>query len=412
MADERDASAAPVVVDEPRQGSGQGVDRAVDEDGTLRVDLAWQSVVVAIVALLSVALIWLAIRSASTAMAIIVVSLFLGMALDPLVNGIDRRAHLGRGWTTVLVISVVTVMIGLFLGVAGPQLVKESANLEHQLPDTIRSLGDLPLIGHTIEEADLTQKLNDAITSYSERSDHDGTSISGVVATVGFGVVSFLLGFFLVAGVLFEGPRLVGEIRTAIPVARRDAADAMGRIVYRVMAKYFAGSIFIATVNGMWVAAAALVVGVPLSPVLGVWTALTAMIPQIGGLMGFALVAVVSLTEGLGATAAMSVAFLAFMLLSNHILIPTVVGKAVSLSPPVTMLAAIGGFSVGGIIGALFAVPTFGAIKAVVMHVTGRSDGFDDTRPEHHSRFGLDRLRQWIHQIRHHDASEPEPAAS
>lgn len=406
MADERDAAPAPVVVDD------RGDRRVVTGDGaTLRVDLAWQSVVVGILSLLAVALLWTAVRSASNSMAIIVVSLFLGMALDPVVNSIDRRTHLGRGWTTVLVIAVATVLIGLFLGVAGPQLVKESANLEKQLPDTIRSLDDLPLVGGTLKDADLSQKLTDAISSYSERSDHTGTSISGVVATVGFGVAAFLLGFFLVAGVLFEGPRLVGDLRTAIPVARRDAADSLGRIVYRVLAKYFAGSIFIATLNGMWVAVAALVVGVPLSPVLGVWTALTAMIPQIGGLMGFALVFVVSLTEGVGATAAMSLAFLAFMLLSNHILIPTVVGKAVSLSPPVTMLAAIGGFSVGGIIGALFAVPTFGAIKAVVMHMSGRDDT-DEPEPEHHSRFSLAGLRRRFHHLRHRDDGAPATEVS
>ncbi len=370
---------------------------------TLRVDLAWQSVVVAIVSLLTVALLWSAVRMASTSVAIIVVALFLGMALDPVVNGIRRRTRLGRGWTTVLVLSVATVLIGLFLSVAGPQLVKESANLEHQLPVTIRSLDDLPLVGDTLKDADLSQKLTDALASLSERSDSDGSSISGVVATVGFGVAAFLLAFFLVAGVLFEGPRLIGDIRTAIPVARRDAADTMGRIVYRVLAKYFAGSILIATLNGMWVAVAALITGVPLSPVLGVWTALTALIPQIGGLMGFALVFVVSLTEGVGATAAMSLAFLAFMLLSNHILIPTVVGKAVSLSPPVTMLAAIGGFSVAGIIGALFAVPTFGAIKAVVMYVSGRAAP-DDPDEHHESRRGLDRVRHWVHRLRHRTA--------
>ena len=372
---------------------------------TLHVDLAWQSVVVAIVSLLALALLWSGVRMASTSVAIIVVALFLGMALDPVVNGIRRRTRLGRGWATVLVLSVATVLIGLFLSVAGPQLVKESADLEQQLPETIRSLDDLPLVGHTLRDADLSQKLTDALTSLSERTAADGTSISGVVATVGFGVAAFLLAFFLVAGVLFEGPRLVGDIRTAIPVARREAADTMGRIVYRVLAKYFAGSILIATLNGMWVAVAALVIGVPLSPVLGVWTALTALIPQIGGLMGFALVFVVSLTEGVGATAGMSLAFLAFMLLSNHILIPTVVGKAVSLSPPVTMLAAIGGFSVAGIIGALFAVPTFGAIKAVAMYVTGRAAPEDPDAPRE-SRRGLDPVRRWVRRLRHRGAAE------
>ena len=53
---------------------------------TLHVDLAWQSVVVGIVSLLTLALLWSAVRMASTSFAIIVVALFLGMALDPVVN--------------------------------------------------------------------------------------------------------------------------------------------------------------------------------------------------------------------------------------------------------------------------------------------------------------------------------------
>ena len=57
---------------------------------------------------------------------------------------------------------------------------------------------------------------------------------------------------------------------------------------------------------------------------------------------------VVSLTAGVGPAIFMTVAFLVFMLFTNHVLVPMVVGKAVSLSPPVTMLAAVGGFSVAG----------------------------------------------------------------
>jgi predicted PurR-regulated permease PerM len=145
-----------------------------------------------------------------------------------------------------------------------------------------------------------------------------------------------------------------------------------------VLAKYFAGSLLVALLNGLWTAGAAIIAGVPLSPVLAVWSALTSLIPQIGGLLGFGLVFIVSLTAGVGPAIFMTVAFLIFMLFTNHVLVPLVVGKAVSLSPPVTMLAAVGGFSVAGIVGALFAVPTFGAIKAVAMHLRG-----DDVEAEH-----------------------------
>jgi predicted PurR-regulated permease PerM len=345
MPPDRDATELedPDVLDAP-----SGDDLSGDE---LRVDLAWQSVVLGGVA------------------AVAVVSLFIAMALDPVVVAIGRRLRLGRGWSTVLVLAVVATLVGVFLSVAAPQLVTESANLEQQLPTTVDSLERLPLVGGLVRSADLSDRLTEAIASLPTKLETAGSSVGSLVERVSFGLGAVLLSFFLIAGALFEGPRLIEDVRSATPPARRPAADGIGRTVYAVLAKYFAGSLLIALVNGMWVAMVALLAGVPLSPVLGVWSALTSLIPQIGGLMGFALVFVVSLTAGVVPALVMSIAFLAFMLFNNHVLMPTVVGRAVSLSAPVTMLAAIGGFSVAGIIGALFAVPTFGAVKAVVLRV-------------------------------------------
>lgn len=344
----------------------------------LRVDLAWQSVVYALVAATVFGLLWATVRVASVAVTLIVVALFLAMALDPVVSALQRRFHLGRGWSTALVLAVGTLLFATFVSIAGPQLVTESANLEKQLPRTLDSLEDLPVVGHVIREQDLSGKLTTFLASLQDKTEGEGARVGSVVRTVSFGIGAAVLGFFLVGGALFEGPRLVAMVRSAIPPARRDGADDLGRIIYSVLAKYFAGSLLVALLNGLWTAGAAIIAGVPLSPVLAVWSALTSLIPQIGGLLGFGLVFIVSLTAGVGPAIFMTVAFLIFMLFTNHVLVPLVVGKAVSLSPPVTMLAAVGGFSVAGIVGALFAVPTFGAIKAVGMHLRG-----DDVEAEH-----------------------------
>jgi predicted PurR-regulated permease PerM len=280
-------------------------------------------------------------------------------------------------------------MFAAFVSIAGPQLVTETANLETQLPKTVDSLEDLPLIGSAVRDADLPDKVTTFLASLPDKTADEGAHIGGVVKSVSFGVGAVVLGFFLVAGALFEGPRLIRNIRSAIPADRQESADGIGRIVYDVLAKYFAGSLLVALLNGVWTAGAALLAGVPLSPVLGVWSALTSLIPQIGGLLGFGLVFVVSLTAGVGPAIFMTVAFLVFMLFTNHVLVPLVVGKAVSLSPPVTMLAAVGGFSVAGIVGALFAVPTFGAIKAVTMHLRGGDVDAD------HDRHAADHPSMW-----------------
>lgn len=387
----------------PVERDPAAVELDADAAPELRVDLAWQSVVVAGIAAAALVVLWGTVRTSSTVVTLIVVSLFVAMALDPLVVAVGRRTGLGRGWSTVLVLGVVMLLGGLFLSVAAPQLVKESANLEQQLPDTVDSLEQLPLVGGWVREAGLSDKLSEAIASLPARVEAAGASVGTLVVKVGFGFGAVLMSLLLVAGALFEGPRLIADVRRATPPARRADADGIGRTVYAVLAKYFAGSLLIAVANGIWVATVALVAGVPLSPVLGVWSALTALIPQIGGLMGFALVAVVSLTAGVVPALVMSVAFLAFMLFSNHVLVPTVVGRAVSLSAPVTMVAAVGGFSVGGIVGALFAVPTFGAIKAVAVRMRDGRLG-EPTEAPPPSEGTWHRLRRWVERRRTHSS--------
>jgi predicted PurR-regulated permease PerM len=54
------------------------------------------------------------------------------------------------------------------------------------------------------------------------------------------------------------------------------------------------------------------------------------------------------------------------------VLQPLIVGKAVKLSPPATMIAALVGVSAMGVVGALVAVPVVGAVKAVYVEL--RSD--------------------------------------
>jgi predicted PurR-regulated permease PerM len=64
--------------------------------------------------------------------------------------------------------------------------------------------------------------------------------------------------------------------------------------------------------------------------------------------------------------------FLVYQQFENHVIQPVIVGKAVRLSPPATMVAALIGVSAGGVIGALFAIPLLGATKAVYLSVRGR----------------------------------------
>jgi len=166
----------------------------------------------------------------------------------------------------------------------------------------------------------------------------------------------------------------VASVRGAVPVPNRAVADQIGRVVYDVLARYFAGNLLLAFLHGVEVAVTGVLLGIPLTPLLAVWAAITSLIPQVGGFLGFVVIVPVSLTEGVGPAMAMGLLFFVYMTFNNNVLNPLVVGHAVRLSPPVTMVAALAGFSVAGVVGSLLAVPTIGAIKAVGMYLRHHED--------------------------------------
>jgi predicted PurR-regulated permease PerM len=95
--------------------------------------------------------------------------------------------------------------------------------------------------------------------------------------------------------------------------------------------------------------------------------------------------------------------FLGYQQFENHVLQPTIVGEAVNLSPPVTMMAALIGGSTAGVPGALVAVPLAGLVKAVYLELRGAPTAPTDRDESHPGRFA--RLRR----LRRNRPARPDP---
>jgi predicted PurR-regulated permease PerM len=177
------------------------------------------------------------------------------------------------------------------------------------------------------------------------------------------GAVALVTVVFIALAVLLDGEILVGRTRRLLPARARDRADEIARIFYRVIGKYFAGSLVVAVLAGFYILAIGLIMGVPLAPIAALWMVLTDLIPQIGGFLGGAFFTILAVSQGVTIGLVCLILYLIYMNLENHVISPLIVGEAVDLSPPTTMLAALVGGAAGGIPGALFATPLAGAVK-------------------------------------------------
>jgi predicted PurR-regulated permease PerM len=187
-------------------------------------------------------------------------------------------------------------------------------------------------------------------------------------AVLGGALAAFVTVLVSVA-LLLDGRRLKGLARRLVPEERRDGFDRVVGVIYRTVGRYFAGTLLLATLTGTAMFVGGLAIGVPLTPMVALWAALTNLIPQIGGFLGGSVFVLLGLTKSPGTALACLVFFLVWQQLENHVLHPTIVGDAVNLSPPATMLAALVGGATAGIPGALVAVPALGVLKSILLEV-------------------------------------------
>jgi predicted PurR-regulated permease PerM len=351
----------------------EGVE-GVDGDGTasrrvvIDIDL-WSFVALAGAAAL--ALVLFAINSAaSEVLTGIGVGVLVGVALSPVVSATQRRWGTTRGSAVAIVGAALTVAVAVVVLLVAPAAIQQSREFSEELPSTVREFYSWPIVGPRLDEADAATKVEEWIEDAPARV--DDATLADVGERLLGGVLSAVVVLITALGVLIDGEIVVRRFRVLVPARERGRADRLGRIIYATFGSYFAGSLFVAAVAGLVTLSTGLLLGVPLAPVAGLWTMLTNLIPQIGGFLGGGFFVLLAITQGPIHAAVAFLVIVAYQNLENHVIQPAIVGRAVNLSPPATMLAALVGGAAAGVPGALVATPLFAASKAVYLDSRGQ----------------------------------------
>ena len=349
----------------------QGAAPAPEE--VLRVDLDWRSAALACAGVVGLVAVFAVASATSRTLTWVVIGLLLALAMDPLVDRIEQVLGLRRGVAVGCVLASFFLALTLVALLLGPETARQARSLSEDLPEVVGELSDLPVVGDTLERNDVPQKVEDWLNDLPETlagpdaniGDRAESILSGLLAALSTGLIVIML--------LLDGDRLVSAFQRLTPDRHRPRIDRAGRQFYEIVGRYFAGSLFVALLHGLYVLTIGLVLGVPLAPLLGLWAAVASLIPQIGGALAGAPFVLLGFTQGATTGVICLIAFVLYLNFENHILSPIIVGEAVNLSAPTTMVGAIVGASVAGVPGALVAVPLLGAGKAIYLEATGQA---------------------------------------
>ena len=307
----------------------------------------------------------------SSVLLLIVVALFLALGLDPVVQWLQARG-LKRGYAAAVVfLGVILVFVGI-IALVVPPVVREAGQLVDKAPDFVDNL----LKNRTLRDLDKQYGIiTNAQHELKKRATDQSlwTSVFGGVLGAGKAVVGGLFSAFtvLVLTLYFTAslPRVKAAVYRMVPRSRRQRVSFLSEEISRRVGGYFLGQLAVATLNGIFSYIMMTIVGIPYAAVLAVSVGILGLIPMVGATLGAVLVVVVGLFQSGTQALVVAVYYIVYQQVENYVISPRIMQRTVSVPGAVTVVAALAGGTLLGVVGALMAIPVAAGLLLLYQEV-------------------------------------------
>ena len=311
------------------------------------------------------------------------IALLLAALVIPLVELLVRLG-LPRGLASLLVVLGTLAVVALLLTFAGQQIATGASDLSRQVVSGLEQirvwLKTGPLHASDSQINGYIESAQNAVTSSNKqvvsRATEVGSAIGHILA--GFFIIMFATYFFLA-----DGARIWGWLVRIFPRASRDRADSSGRVAWTSLTAFVRATVLVAFTDALGIMVVALILRVPFVAAIGVLVFIGAFIPMIGATLSGSVAVLVALVDrGPVVALFMLGGVILVQQIEAHGLQPFLLGRLVRVHPLGVILAIAVGVILGGIAGALVAVPLAASGNAVVMHLADQARTEREAREE------------------------------
>ncbi len=324
----------------------------------------------------------------------------LAYLLDPVVEWFERR-KLPR---TVSVLVVFLIILAFGAGVLlwvlpvawkqgeafahnVPQYSQKAQTAATQVGEWLRSLQEMPIF----QKETAAEGNGDKITEYVTKMVDDGILWLGqktpdIISSTGnflrnslggvFGVFGFLLSLILVPVFLFfflrEGQSIARNWSNYLPLRASPLKSEIVSLlteINRYLINFFRGQLIVSMIDGMLIGVSLLILGLDFSLLIGLMVGILGLIPYVGMMICWVPAVIIAIVQfgGIWPPVIVTIIFIVANQIDGLVIAPKIVGESVGLHPLTVIISVLAwSLVLGGLLGALLAVPLTATLKVVL----------------------------------------------
>lgn len=300
----------------------------------------------ALVCVLALLFVWFEWRLIFLAFA----GLLLALLLHTITTWIQRRTHMGPGWSYLATLVLITAIIAGAGELIIPRTITQASQIATILPQSMAQ------VRHFLEEKSWGRTLLEMVHRGMRTMDL-GSKVNAITSAVVSGIadliVVLVIGFF---GALNPEGYKRGVLNL-FPSRHRTRMREIGDKLLETLRWWMLGQMVPMVALGIASMVALWLLGVRLAFTLGLLTGLMVFVPYVGTILASIPSVLMALQRGPWTALWVVILFSIFHVLEGYFLTPLVQKRAVRLPPVLTILAQFFMWSFAGILGVAIAAP-------------------------------------------------------
>jgi predicted PurR-regulated permease PerM len=278
------------------------------------------------------------------------------------------------GWPRVLsVVTVYLLLIAVFAVVVAlifPPLINQAVGLADDLPQLVDDLRT-STVGFidAVAGSGSGEQVVGAVTRGAAEASPDWGALIRLPLTVAGVLLNIVLVLFLSVLMLLERDKARDWFMKFIAREDQPLTQEVSRNALRKLGAYVGGQLLIMTITGVGTFLGMVIIGVPFAFPLALLAFIGEAIPMAGAFIAGGPIVLLALLQSPLQGLFMLIWLVVMQQLQGFIVVPLVQSRAVQLSPVVVLLSVLAGASLGGIVGAIIAIPVVAVADVVIRDV-------------------------------------------